>query len=533
MTDDSGNPVRRFRWKSGLLVTAAGITWIAVTSLLMPDRTFRIIGLYYGAAAWLLILLLWWLFFSAASGKLRVGLTAAGLAGGAVAWLLLVHRLEFDGAMAPKITWRWQAADDVQRDAWLSSDRQHSVDDPALEGPYTIVEQDWPRYCGADGSRIVREPLTNRDWTQQPPRELWRHPVGDAWSSFAVAGPRLYTQEQRGDDECIVCYHTTTGQELWIHRDTTRYETGMGGIGPRATPTVTDTALYAVGATGLLTCLNPITGAQQWQRRLTEDADTPMPMWGYSCSPLLRKNTVIVVAGGAANRAVLAYDRDTGDIVWGSGSHHPGYSSPRIETIGDREVLLIFHGDGLAALDPDSGQQLWEYPMTNMYQVNVAQPILVDNRLFVGTGYDGFCVAVDPFRVTENRPAEAWAPNRHLNLKFNEAVAYGGYVFGLDDGILCCLDPATGKRQWKSGRYNFGQLLLWDDVLLVQAEKGYVALVAATPDRFQEITRFPGLQSTAGRSTRAWNVPVVNRSRLFLRSDREAACFEVPQTVAD
>lgn len=529
MSDESQTTPRRFRWKSGLFIACAAATSITVTVLFIPGQTFRMMGIYYGIAGWAFVALIWWLFFSGASAKLRLSLTAAVLLCAVTAWSTLVHRLEFNGALAPDIVWSWQLDANEERTAWFRDRKEGSVEDPALEEPFVIQPQDWPRYCGADGSRIVREPLTVRDWKAHPPQELWRHPIGEACSSFAVTGPRLFTQEQRGPDECVVCYHTMTGQELWVHQDTTRYETGMGGIGPRATPTVTETSLYALGATGLLTCLDPVTGELKWQRNLPDDSGAAMPQWGYSGSPFLWKDTVIVVAGGSDNRAVLACDRDSGEIVWGSGNHHPGYSSPRVEIIDGQPVLLIFHGDGLAALTPDDGQQLWDYPFTNMYQVNVAQPILTNRRLFIGTGYNGRCVALDPWTVVDNRPAELWQPNRNLKLKFNEAVEYDGFVYGLDDGILCCLDPATGRRRWKGGRYNFGQILLWDDVLLVQAEKGYVALVSASPERFEEITRFSALQSTEGTSTRAWNVPVVNRSRLFIRSNREAACYQLPQ----
>ncbi len=524
-TPQTGSPLR---WKSGVVILLAGVTWLAGTDAFMPDQTFRIIGIYYGTVAWIGAALIWWLFFSGVSVRKRLIVTVAAVAAMFAGWFALVHRLEFDGAMAPRIVWRWQDSADEKRSTWLNNRTVQPVHDPELEKPFDVTSQDWPRYCSADGSRIIREPLTERNWTTSPPVELWRHPVGEGWSSFAVVGPRLYTQEQRDDQECIVCYHTTTGTELWVHQDSVRYETAMGGIGPRATPTVTHDALYAVGATGLLNCLDPVTGAPRWQRSLTADAETDMPMWGYSCSPLIWNDTVIVVPGGTSDRGVLACDCKTGEPVWGSGNHHAGYSSPRIESLNGAPTLLVFQGDGLDARDPDTGRLLWNYPMTNMYQVNVAQPILTGQRLFIGTGYDGHCVALDLDNITNGRPAEAWPPNRNLNLKFNEAVAFDGFVYGLDDGILCCIDPATGKRKWKGGRYNFGQVLLWDDTLLVQAEKGYVALVAASPERYEEITRFPALSDHEDASPRTWNVPVVNKQRLFIRSDREAACYELP-----
>ena len=523
----------RFKWKSGTIIGCAGISGIAGINALMPDQTMQIIGMYYGVAVWTVLTLFWWLFFSGTTWGLRLGLPAAVVTAAISSWLGFVSRLDFGGDMSPKFVWRWQASANVKRDAWLKNQVDTTTPDPALSSPFAVAANDWPRYRGADGLGIVREPLTIRDWKQHPPQQLWRHPIGEGWSSFAVAGSRLFTQEQRRKYECIVCYHADSGNELWVHRDEVRYETAMGGIGPRATPTVTDSAVYAVGAKGLLTCLDPVTGEQKWQRNIAGDADASLPQWGFSGSPMIWKDTVIVIAGGSENRGVLAYDRYNGNIVWGSGIHRAGYSSPRVETINGKSVLLAFHGDGLTAMSPDSGVPQWNYPFTNMYHINVAQPILVGTVLFVGTGYDGRCVALDPSNVSNGRPTEIWTPNRNLNLKFNEAVAHGGYVYGLDDGILCCINITTGKREWKGGRYNFGQMLLWKDVLLIQAEKGYVALAEASARKFTEITRFSALKTRDTASAKVWNVPVVNKSRLYIRSSREAACFQLPQLPAN
>ena len=330
---------RRVRWKSGAMIVCTSIATIAAINTLVLDKTFRVIGIYYGIAAWGIVAAVWWMLFSGTDSRVRIGLASA-VAGTAVAvWSGLIVRLDFDGAMAPIPVWRWQTSAAAERDTWSQGQARTTTSDPTLEAPFAVGPDDWPRYCGADGSRVVREALTIRDWKQHPPEQLWRHPIGEGWSSFAVVGARLFTQEQRADSECIVCYHAETGNELWVHRDETRYDTSMGGIGPRATPTVTDSALYAIGATGLLTCLNPVTGDLIWQRNVANDAGTSPPEWGYSGSPLVWGDTVIVIAGGSDDSGVLAYDHRDGDMIWGSGSHSAGYSSPRIEMIAGKSVL--------------------------------------------------------------------------------------------------------------------------------------------------------------------------------------------------
>lgn len=526
VSTDGASSVSGFRWKPAVVILGAGLAGAIAIDSAIDDHTFRMIGVYYGAAIWGIVATIWWLFLSGVAWRLRLGLFAALVCVGTATWFGLVRRLDFNGAMVPKIEWTWHPEADAVRSAWTEKQNGMELDDASLSLPFAVTAEDWPRYCGADGSRVVREPLVNRDWKQHPPQLLWRHPVGHGWSSFAVVGPRLFTQEQRGEFECIVCYHSATGSELWVHQSRVRYETAMGGIGPRATPTVTNSALFALGATGLLSCLDPVTGAERWQIDVTSVADTQVPPWGFSSSPLVHDSNVIVIVGGTSG--TVAFDQQSGELKWGSQPHVSGYCSARVEAFDGRELLLAFYGDGLAALNPADGEELWHYPFENMYHVNAAQPLRSGNTLVIGTGYDGGCVGLNPLQIENGRPAEVWPRNSHLKLKFNEAVERDGFVYGLDDGILCCIDAATGRRQWKAGRYRHGQVLLWDEMLLVQAEKGRIALVPARPDEYEEMTSFPALSSrTDGVSVKAWNVPAVCRSRIYVRTDREAACYSL------
>ena len=144
------------------------------------------------------------------------------------------------------------------------------------------------------------------------------------------------------------------------------------------------------------------------------------------------------------------------------------------------------------------------------------------DQIFFSSGYDSGCVMIDPTKLTDGVPADVWPRNRNLKLKFNEAVQLGDFVYGLDDGILACIDVRTGERTWKGGRYRYGQILLWGDKLIVQAETGFVAVVEANPEKFVEIARLEALND------RTWNVPVVNQGRLFVRNASEAACYQLP-----
>jgi outer membrane protein assembly factor BamB len=517
----------RLRWRAGLCLLMIGITGTVLANRMAADNTNRMIHNFQGAGITILLMVVWWFVFSGVSLRLRIAigvfviLLVAAIAG------LTVRKVWFDGDMRPRLEFVWDppsASEKAQK--WLEANQPATgvsaatLADRPLQ--LEITDQDWPTYCGPGGNRVISEPLCSFNWNENPPKELWRRPVGDAWSSFTIVGTSLYTQEQRGEQECVVCYDANTGTEIWRREDPARYESAQGAVGPRATPAITAGAVFSLGATGILNALNPATGELLWQRNICRDAEADVLEWGMSGSPLIWNNTVIVDAGGTQNKAVIAYSVSDGSIVWANGNHKAGYSTPRIESIGGINQLLIFHGDGLAGMDPESGMLLWEYPWTNQYKINVAQPMKFDDQVFISSGYDSGCVLLDPTRLTNGRPAEVWPPNKNLKLKFNEAVQHGAFVYGLDDGILACIDVRTGERKWKGGRYRFGQLLLWGDRIVVQGESGAVAIVVATPEKHTEIARLEAL------SDRTWNVPVVNRKRLFVRNAAEAACYLLP-----
>jgi outer membrane protein assembly factor BamB len=526
---------RRFLPPAAVSVAIAVLTTIA--HQFADGRTDQIICVLYGIASLILTLSVWWLAFSGFTLRTRLVVCFTIVATATSLAATSVRSIWFDGDIRPHIVFRWSPPSPAERSReWLktnappqpnSSATHHqapNTDTTNLPTKLQITDTDWPRYCGLNSDRKINAPLPSLDWTNSPPRELWRRPVGEAWSSMAIVDSRLWTQEQRGELECVVCYNTATGEELWRREDPARYQTALGAAGPRATPTVSSTAVFSLGATGILNALEPTTGKLIWQRQICSDAKSNMLEWGMSGSPLLFENLVIVDAGGSHGHALAAYDQTSGKPVWTVGSHTAGYTAPRLEFINGQTQLLVFHGDGLEAHNPHTGESLWFYPWTNQYKINVAQPIRFDNLIFLSSGYNAGCVLLDPGNLQNRRPREIWPPTRSLKLKFNEAVPYNQYVYGLDDGILACIDSTTGKRLWKGGRYRFGHVLLWHDKLLIQAEDGAVALVDASPDAFREITRFQPLND------RTWNVPAVAHGKLFVRNAAEMACFSLPQT---
>ncbi len=514
---------RRFRWRLGVLLLACGaVGEVVVWKAFAPDRTMQVFASLPVLFGTLLLLVLWWLCWSGLSRKEKAaGLVVTGLALCVLAALVRVEG--FEGAMIPRFTWRWSKTTDQLPESYWKALQAKPTELGSVQ-TVQVSDSDWPGFRGPRRDGVVRGVTLRTDWDERPPKRLWRHAVGLGWCSFAVADGLAFTLEQRGQDEVTVCYQVDTGKQVWAHHTTARFSEVLGGDGPRATPLIHDGRVYSLGAEGHLNCLDAATGQLVWSRNILKDAGARNLQWGMAASPLAYKHWVIVVPGGRDGRQVIAYDCRTGEIAWTAGSRRAAYSAPRVETVNGVTELLVFGGDGLSGFDPETGRELWFIPWPTNQGINVAQPILYqDKALLIGSGYGRGTACFD--LVWEDGVWKPKQPARwhttQLKLKFNDAVLKGDFVYGLDEGILACLDVRTGKRRWKHGRFGYGQLLLVGDCLLVQAEDGAVVLVEATPERFREVARFQAIEG------KTWNHPVLWRGRLLVRNSEEAACYSV------
>ena len=377
---------------------------------------------------------------------------------------------------------------------------------------------DWPGFRGPNRDGIVRGARIATVWSRTPPVEVWRRPIGPGWSSFAVRGGLLYTQEQRGEDEVVACYRVATGQPVWAHRDRTRFFESNAGAGPRATPTVNAQRVYALGATGILNALDAATGAVAWSRNVTADSAAPVPYWGFSSSPVVTDGQVIVAAAGQ----LLAYDAATGEPRW-SGPEGDGYSSPHLATIGGVPQILHVRDAGIIGVAPADGTVLWQHSWSG---TPIVQPAITrDGDVLLVAGAASGTRRVHIARGPEGwRVEERWTSNG-LKPYFNDFIVHEGHAYGFDARILAAIDLATGERKWKGGRYGNGQLLLLEDqrVLLVLSEDGELVLVSASPDAFTELGRFKAIEG------KTWNHPVLVGDLVLVRNSEEMAAFRVAQ----
>jgi outer membrane protein assembly factor BamB len=352
---------------------------------------------------------------------------------------------------------------------------------------------------------------------------LWRQPLGAAWSGFSIVGGRAFTQEQRGSEECVSCYDVATGKLLWLHADQARYATTIAGEGPRATPTVVGDRVLTLGATGLLNCLHAATGRKLWQRDILKDADSAVPEWGLAGSPLVLDGRVIVSAGGSRNKSLLAYAVSDGALLWGGGTAAVSYGAPFVATLAGTPQILAFNTLEITAHDADTGKVLWQRPWGNGYP-SVAAPVVVsENRVLFTSGYGVGAELLEVQRTENGRftATPVWQSIR-MKAKFANPVARDGFLYGLDDGILACLDLKDGSQRWKQGRYGHGQGLLVGEHYLLMAESGELVLLRPTPEAPNEIARFRVFNA------KTWNPIALAGDLLLVRNDLEAACLRLP-----
>ncbi len=508
-TPQNRPPIRL--WPLYLIAAAAVIGLLAIWLPESLDRQMQVvptIGVFMFAS---LLSLLWLLFLS----RLAWGQRMRYFGALAVAIVLCIGSFRYKGLSGdwvPIFVWRW------------SGPEATSAIDGGSVTPISAL--DWPQFMGPTRDNQLTGVRLEPNWSQHPPREVWRRPVGASWSSFAIAGGRAITQEQHATEEQVVCYDLATGRKLWSHADSTRFESGMGGIGPRATPTIAGDQVFALGATGILNVLDVATGRVLWTRNIIEEHDAQVPMFGISGSPLVIDELVVVSAGGSAGRSLVAYRRENGEFVWGGGGDQAGYSSAQLATMAGREQILIFNENkhAVVAHDPQNGQVLWRQPWDHGRVQCIANPLLLPgDRVLASTGYGAgaelYQIKASPDGTLSSEVV--WQSKR-LKAKFSNMVYRDGFIYGLDDGILVCLDPANGKRRWKKGRYGHGQLILVDDVLLIMSEKGDIVLVEATPERHRELSRMTAFDS------KTWNPHAFAAPYLLVRTDSEAICYELP-----
>lgn len=376
---------------------------------------------------------------------------------------------------------------------------------------------DWPQWRGPKRNGISEEKGFLVQWPKEGPRRLWIAKVGVGYSSVAVAGGRLFTMGNVSDVDHVMCLDTAGGKLVWDYQYPCTAADPNGYPGPRCTPTVDGNLVFTVSRNGHLLCLSAANGALVWSKRLVDDFGGFIPQWGFSGSPLV-EGELLILETGSNGRSVAALDKKTGRVVWANGIYAAGYASPIAFDLARDRAVAVFSAGGLTGRAVSNGRVLWHYHWRTSYDVNAATPVIFEDKIFISSGYGTGCALL---QVSANAVRPVWT-SKNMRNHFNACVLWQGHLYGFDENQLRCLDLITGAVKWSTPAYGKGSLMVADGRLLLYGERGRLGLAEASPAGFRESA---AAQVLGGNST--WAPPVLSNGRIYCRSGTDLVCLDV------
>ena len=391
----------------------------------------------------------------------------------------------------------------------------------------SAAAEDWPVYLGPRQNGTSAETGLLLDWPPDGPPRVWNKRMGPSFSPPVVAGGRLLVAHRIDDEVIVECLEAATGKPRWEFRYPSRYadEFSYNG-GPRSSPTIDGNRVYTYGAAGVLTCLDLATGEKIWQRRLNAQLNAPKNFFGVGVPPIIEKDIILLNPGAPDGAGVVGVSKETGKTVWKAGDHGPSYSTPVVYTIHGRRMAIFLTMNGLLIVEPATGKVLHDFPFRSplYHSVNAASPVVVDDVVFLSAAYSVGSIAL---RVTPDKLTTVWRDKETFQNHWATSVYHDGHLYGTHgrhekEAVMRCIDWKTGALRWSSppglGRTTF---TMAQGHLLVMGERGYLALVEVTPQRYVEKERVHLLDYPC------WAPPVLANGLLYLRGERELLCLDL------
>jgi outer membrane protein assembly factor BamB len=381
-----------------------------------------------------------------------------------------------------------------------------------------VHASDWPQWRGPARDGISAETGLLTAWPAGGPRAIWTVTgLGEGYAAVSVAGGRVYTQGQRGSRQYVFALDVNNGAKLWEAATGNTFDESRGN-GPRGTPTVDGTRIYALSADGVLVCLDAASGKAIWTQNLLKTYRGSIPPWGISESPLIDGDRVIVMPGGQG-ASIVALDKNTGKEVWRSGSDPAGYSSAVIGQFDGIRQIVALNANAVVGLRADNGQQLWRYTKVSNQTANIATPIVHDGRVFVSTEYESGGALL---KVGGKAATEVYY-TRNMRNHYSSSVLVDDVLYGFNSSILTAMRFSTGEVLWRDRSVGKGSVTYADKHLYVLGEDAALALVEARPDRYLEKSRFSLRQSRYP----TWAPPVIADGRLYIRNQDSLTAFDI------
>ncbi|MHC4638582.1 MAG: PQQ-binding-like beta-propeller repeat protein [Planctomycetota bacterium] len=385
---------------------------------------------------------------------------------------------------------------------------------------------DWYRWRGPERNGISKEKDWNPEFPENGPKVLWEKSIGTGFSSITVSGNRVYTSGNTGtkktknnkdNKDIIYCLDAKTGKEIWTHTflaslNPLRYEGG-----PNATPTVDGEKVYCFAREGDIFCFNAADGKIIWQKNMITDFRLEQLEYGYSSSPMVF-NEMLILNGGTHG---LAIDKNNGELLWKTTiKSKVGYSTPVFVDIGREKCGLFFSGDALRCINLNNGNQLWEYAWKTKYDLNIADPIVSADTVFISSGYGTGCALL---KFDNSKAVLIWK-NKEMRNHFNTCVLLDGYIYGFDEKTLKCLKLSDGTVAWSENGLGKGSLMIADKKLIILSDNGLLVTANATHQKFDKISEAKILNG------KCWTVPVLSGGRIYARGNLgQLVCIDVRQ----
>jgi outer membrane protein assembly factor BamB len=382
---------------------------------------------------------------------------------------------------------------------------------------------EWFQWRGPNRDGISAETGLLQEWPKSGPPLAWRTSgLGNGYSSFSTSGGRLYTLGARAGNEYVIALDRGTGKKVWEYLNGRRYENDRGD-GPRSTPTVEGDRLYVFGGSGDLTCLESATGKRIWTVNLVQKFGGVNPYWGYSESPLIVGDRILVNAGGR-RASIVAIAKADGATLWQQHSDGAGYSSPMLMRTGSLNQVIFFTDSRTMAVDPRDGRLLWSYNKANNGTANVATPIVHGTRVFVSSDYGTGGALLDVRAAGNIATANEIYFTREMRNHHASSVLIGDHIYGFSSSILTALKFDTGAMAWRDRSVGKGSLIFADNRLYLYSEDGVVGLADASPAAYRERGRFT-IPQQSGLPT--WSHPIIAGGLLIIRDQDALFAYDV------
>ena len=382
---------------------------------------------------------------------------------------------------------------------------------------------DWSYWRGPDYNAISDESGWLTKWPGDGPKILWKGNVGTGFSSFVISKGKAYITGNTGTKrtpesehmDILYCFDAETGDVVWKKEYQTPLEPKYYDGGTLASPTVSGGNVYTVSKVGKAYCFNAQTGSKIWEKDLVKEYGFERSLWGISGSPVIIDNMVIYNIGNWG----LALDKSNGKNIWKTGAGNNGYSSGVPVTLDGKEIIVMFGYQGVGGIVASTGEKLWEFPWTTDPEVNAADPVILGNKIFITSGYGKGCALI---QVENNKASQLWKSKKMRN-QLSGPVLYEGYLYGIDDNKLVCMEFNTGTVQWTDKSSGKGSLMIADGKLIVISEKGNLMIASASPKEFKVIS-----QARVLRGGECWSMPILANGRIYVRNSKgDVACVDV------